>query len=102
MRSLARSVQFAMAEPISRSAHILVVDDDRRIRQMLARYFEEEGYHVSTVADGRGLRDALRRSAIDIVLLDLILPGGEDGLAALKLADAALRSVRTGAAVRLG
>lgn len=80
MRSLARSVQFAMAEPISRSAHILVVDDDRRIRQMLARYFEEEGYHVSTVADGRGLRDALRRSAIDIVLLDLILPGGEDGL----------------------
>lgn len=70
-----------MAEPASRNAHILVVDDDPRIRQMLARYFEEEGYHVSAVADGRGMRDALQRFAIDIILLDLILPGGEDGLA---------------------
>jgi two-component system phosphate regulon response regulator OmpR len=69
-----------MAEPTSRSAHILVVDDDPRIRQMLIRYFEEEGYHVSAVADGRGMRDALQRNAIDIVLLDLILDSGEDGL----------------------
>lgn len=69
-----------MAEPISRSAHLLVVDDDPRIRQMLIRYFEEEGYHVSAVADGRGMRDALQRNAIDIVLLDLILGGAEDGL----------------------
>lgn len=68
-----------MAET-SRSAHILVVDDDARIRQMLIRYFEDEGYHVSAVADGRGMRDALQRNAIDIVLLDLILAGGEDGL----------------------
>lgn len=69
-----------MAEPTSRSANILVVDDDPRIRQMLIRYFEEEGYHVSAVADGRGMRDALQHYAIDIVLLDLILGGGEDGL----------------------
>ncbi|MBN9442081.1 MAG: response regulator [Bosea sp.] len=69
-----------MAELTSRSAHILVVDDDPRIRQMLTRYFEEEGYQVSAVADGRGMRDSLQRLAIDIVLLDLILPGGEDGL----------------------
>lgn len=69
-----------MAEPTSRSAHLLVVDDDPRIRQMLIRYFEEEGYHVSAVAEGRGMRDALQRNAIDIVLLDLILGNGEDGL----------------------
>jgi two-component system phosphate regulon response regulator OmpR len=69
-----------MAESTSRSAHILVVDDDPRIRQMLIRYFEDEGYHVSAVADGRGMRDALQRFSIDIVLLDLMLPGGEDGL----------------------
>jgi two-component system phosphate regulon response regulator OmpR len=69
-----------MAEPTSCSAHILVVDDDPRIRQMLTRYFENEGYQVSAVADGQGMRDALRRDAIDIVLLDLILGGGEDGL----------------------
>lgn len=69
-----------MAEQASRSAHILVVDDDPRIRQMLIRYFGEEGYHVSAVADGRGMRDALQRNVIDIVLLDLILGNGEDGL----------------------
>lgn len=81
-----------MADPTSRSAHLLVVDDDQRIRQMLIRYFEEEGYHVSAVADGRGMRDALQRNAIDIVLLDLILGGGEDGL---MLA----REIRTGSDV---
>mgnify|MGYP001102023051 FL=1 len=68
-----------MAEPTSCSAHILIVDDDPRIRQMLTRYFENEGYQVSAVADGQGMRDAQRRDAIDIVLLDLILGGGEDG-----------------------
>ena len=69
-----------MADSTSLSAHILVVDDDPRIRQMLIRYFEDEGYHVSAVADGRGMRDTLQRFRIDIVLLDLMLPGGEDGL----------------------
>lgn len=69
-----------MAEPASCSAHILVVDDDPRIRQMLTRYFENEGYQVSAVADGQGMRDAMQRHVVDIVLLDLILGGGEDGL----------------------
>lgn len=69
-----------MADPQTRSEHILVVDDDARIRQMLISYFEDEGYRVSAVPDGRGMREALQRSPIDIVLLDLILPGGEDGL----------------------
>lgn len=69
-----------MADPQTRSEHILVVDDDARIRQMLIRYFEDEGYRVSAAADGRGMREALQRSAIDIILLDLVLPGGEDGL----------------------
>ncbi|WP_018237656.1 response regulator [Ensifer sp. BR816] len=60
--------------------HILVVDDDSRIRQMLSRYFEEEGYRVSLAADGREMRDCLDKQSIDIILLDLMLPG-EDGLA---------------------
>lgn len=79
-RSAAYAVHHIMAEPTLRSAHILAVDDDPRIRQMLTRYFEEEGYRISAVADGRGMRDALQRHAIDIVLLDLVLAGGEDGL----------------------
>jgi two-component system phosphate regulon response regulator OmpR len=59
--------------------HVLVVDDDARIRQMLARYFEQEGYRVAVAADGAGLRTQLAAGPIDIVLLDVVMPG-EDGL----------------------
>jgi DNA-binding response OmpR family regulator len=69
-----------MAELQNRSEHILVVDDDERIRQMLVRYFEDEGYRVSAVADGQAVRQFLQRTSVDIILLDLVLPGGEDGL----------------------
>jgi two-component system, OmpR family, response regulator len=60
--------------------HILVVDDDSRIRQMLSRYFEGEGYRVSLAGDGQEMRECLEKQPIDIILLDLVLPG-EDGLA---------------------
>ncbi len=66
---------------MERIEHILVVDDDARIRQMLLRYFEDEGYRVTTVANGAGARDCLGKSVVDIILLDLGLAGGEDGLA---------------------
>ena len=58
---------------------VLVVDDDPRIRQMLSRYFEGEGYRVSLAGDGREMRNRLDKAPADIVLLDLGLPG-EDGL----------------------
>ncbi len=51
-----------MAEAPPRHEHILIVDDDVRIRQMLLRYFEEEGYRVTAVADGRAMRENLRNS----------------------------------------
>jgi len=59
--------------------HILVVDDDARIRQMLARYFEDEGYRVTTVGDGAAMRAQIAANTFDIVLLDLVLPR-ESGL----------------------
>jgi two-component system, OmpR family, response regulator len=59
--------------------HILVVDDDSRIRQMLSRYFEEEGYRVSLAGDGKEMRECLDMQSVDVILLDLILPD-EDGL----------------------
>ncbi|AWI62319.1 two-component system OmpR family response regulator [Sinorhizobium fredii] len=46
---------------------------------MLSRYFEEEGYHVTLAGDGQEMRDCLDKQSIDIILLDLVLPG-EDGL----------------------
>jgi len=69
-----------MAEPSSQIEHILVVDDDPRIRQMLVRYFEDEAYRVTAVSDGRSMRDVMARQVVDIVLLDLVLGGSEDGL----------------------
>lgn len=61
-------------------AQILVVDDDPRIRQMLTRYFEDEGYAVTGAADGAEMRVHLRQQNFDAILLDLVLPGGQDGL----------------------
>ena len=69
-----------MPLPHSDPAHILVVDDDGRIRQMLTRYFEGEGYNVSGAANGEEMQAQLAQKNIDIILLDLSLPGGKDGL----------------------
>src|SRR5262249_46348645 len=55
-------------------AHILVVDDEPRIRTMLRRYLVEEGFKVSDAADGSAMRAALEGGAVDLVLLDLMLP----------------------------
>jgi two-component system, OmpR family, response regulator len=67
-----------MTDPL----HVLVVDDEPRIRNMLRRYLVEEGLKVSDVADGAGMRAVLKREPIHLVLLDLMMPDitGEDGL----------------------
>lgn len=59
--------------------HILIVDDHREIRDLVSRALTKEGFRVSTAADGRAMRKALSDSRIDLILLDLMLPG-EDGL----------------------
>jgi two-component system OmpR family response regulator len=64
---------------MTEKAHILVVDDERQVRTMLRRYLAEEGFKVSEAADGAGLRAVFEADAVDLVLLDLVMPG-EDGL----------------------
>lgn len=59
--------------------HILVVDDHREIRDSLAKFMSEHGFRVSTAPDGRSMRQIIERSRVDLVVLDLMLPG-EDGL----------------------
>ncbi len=59
--------------------HILVVDDDPHIRQLLQDYLREMGYQVQVAADGAQMKQILRRASIDLVVLDLMLDG-EDGL----------------------
>jgi DNA-binding response OmpR family regulator len=67
-----------MVNPKEDAVHVLVVDDDQRIRHMLTRYFEQEGYRVSVAADGPAMRAKLNDS-VDVILLDVVMPG-EDGL----------------------
>ncbi|MDR5767632.1 MULTISPECIES: response regulator [unclassified Caballeronia] len=60
--------------------HVLIVDDDRGIRELLAEYLEKNGMRVSLAANGRQMRAVLeQQGAPDLIVLDLMLPG-EDGL----------------------
>ena len=64
---------------MSDNGHILVVDDQKEICDVVQEYLTGEGYRVSTANDGNGMRRALGQSHVDLVILDLMLPG-EDGL----------------------
>jgi two-component system phosphate regulon response regulator OmpR len=55
--------------------HILVVDDDNRLRRLLQRYLTEHGYHVTTAADASEAKASLRNFAFDLMVLDVMLPG---------------------------
>src|SRR6516164_6823435 len=64
--------------PLS-TARLLLVDDDREIRDLVSHFLEKHGYIVETVRDGREMNLALQRNDIDLVILDIMLPG-KDGL----------------------
>jgi len=64
---------------MSETGHILVVDDQQEICELVREYLTDEGFRVSTANDGAGLREEMARSQVDLVILDLVLPG-EDGL----------------------
>jgi len=64
---------------MNETAHILVVDDHREICDVVREYLTEEGYRVSVAHDGDGMRAVIEQSAVDLVLLDVVLPR-EDGL----------------------
>lgn len=59
--------------------HILIVDDDADIREMLVAYLARQGLKASGAADGRAMRRVLARERVDLLVLDLMLPG-EDGI----------------------
>jgi two-component system OmpR family response regulator len=61
------------------SPHILIVDDDREILDLVGRVVEREGYRVSRAGDGPGMHRILEKGAIDLIVLDIMLPG-KDGL----------------------
>jgi two-component system OmpR family response regulator len=57
-------------------AHILVVDDDGQIRQLVAKFLRENGHHVTAARDGIEMRRVLASTPIDLIVLDVMLPGG--------------------------
>ena len=59
--------------------HLLIVDDDREIRVLLSQYLEKHEFRTTAVPDGREMRRVLERAPVDLIVLDLMLPG-EDGL----------------------
>jgi two-component system, OmpR family, response regulator len=61
------------------NGHILVVDDEADICEVVQHYLSSEGYRVSVANDGAGMRKILSQDEADLVILDLMLPG-EDGL----------------------
>ncbi|MGH6892147.1 MAG: response regulator [Dongiaceae bacterium] len=64
---------------MDRTPHILVVDDDKEIRSLLSKFLAKSGLRVSVAADGREMRRMLDEAKIDLIVLDLMLPG-ESGL----------------------
>ncbi|NUO71800.1 MAG: response regulator, partial [Frateuria sp.] len=61
--------------------HVVAVDDDPNVRELVAAYLGDNDLRVTAVGTGRDLDEVLAREVVDCIVLDLKLPGGEDGLA---------------------
>ena len=68
-----------MSTAVAKPDRVVVVDDDARIRDLLRRYLTQEGFEVLLAEDGKALNRMMTREHIDLIVLDLMLPG-EDGL----------------------
>jgi two-component system phosphate regulon response regulator OmpR len=66
-------------DPDFSEPHLLVVDDDARLRELLRRYLSESGFRVTAAADASEARSNLASFAFDLVVLDVMMPG-ESGL----------------------
>jgi two-component system OmpR family response regulator len=79
MNTSAVTVPAISATAAEQPPHILLVEDDAEIGTMLARFMADHGMRVTRVTDGRGIDRSMAAQRIDIVVLDVMLPG-EDGL----------------------
>ena len=68
-----------MTEQDEEAPHILVVDDDPRLRQLLHRYLVQNGYFATTAADAIEAKSKAKNMAFDLIVLDIMMPG-QDGL----------------------
>lgn len=75
--------QESLPAPADDAPHLLVVDDDKRIRDLLGRYLCDNGFRVTATADAESARAALRGLAFDLIILDVMMPG-ESGFSLAK------------------
>lgn len=68
-----------ITKPVNEKPHILVVDDDRRIRQLLQSYLAEHGFLVTVAGSAAQARERRRGIVFDLIVLDIMMPG-ENGL----------------------
>jgi two-component system, OmpR family, phosphate regulon response regulator OmpR len=64
---------------VTEQPHILIVDDDKRIRELLRAYLSENGYFISLAASAAEARERMRGVIFDLIILDVMMPG-ETGL----------------------
>ena len=62
---------------------VLIIDDDEKLRKLLKEYLEGNGFKVLTLADGSDVKKTLQKESLEMVILDIMLPG-KDGLEVLK------------------
>src|SRR5256885_12532850 len=75
--------QLVKSDPVAGATfapiHVLAIDDGPSVRQMIADYLGDNDIRVTALASGRGIADVMARHTIDLIVLDLKLPG-EDGM----------------------
>ena len=69
-----------------RTCKILVVEDNANIREFLQTLFDDEGYQIVVAGSGEEVRRALAAQSFDVALIDVTLPGSDDGFALAELA----------------
>ena len=62
-------------DPVNAEASVLVVDDDREILQLVARFLRSNGFRVLTARNGAEMKSAMQAAGVDLVVLDVMLPG---------------------------
>lgn len=82
-------LELTRAQP---ARHLLVVDDDPRLRELLHRYLSQQGFEVEVAADAAGLNRLMQRRLWDLIVLDLMMPG-EDGLSVIRRLRAAGQTI---------
>ncbi|MDB5443677.1 MAG: two-component system response regulator OmpR, partial [Phenylobacterium sp.] len=69
----------SLSHNVPPARHILVVDDDRQLREQVVEYLGDHGYNVAAATDGAEMERLLAAAPVDLVILDVMMPG-EDGL----------------------